>query len=94
MKTIPDKSAEDRISREEALKKAGKYALFTATASLILLAPKSSLAQGVEGNSYYKRSTGGGPVAPPDGGGSTSGTLFTKPASPYGSSGLKDTPWK
>ena len=33
-----------RITRKEALKKAGKYAAFTAVASIILLSPKEAQA--------------------------------------------------
>ena len=33
------KTAEDRISRKEALQKAGKYAAFTAASMLIILSP-------------------------------------------------------
>jgi hypothetical protein len=36
---------EKRISRKEAIEKAGKYAAFTAAAALVLLSPKTSQAQ-------------------------------------------------
>ena len=35
---------EERITRKEALKKAGKYAAFTAASMLIVLSPKESQA--------------------------------------------------
>jgi hypothetical protein len=36
---------EKKISRKEAIEKAGKYAAFTAAAALVLLSPKTSQAQ-------------------------------------------------
>ena len=36
---------ENKISRKEAIEKAGKYAAFTAAAALVLLSPKTSQAQ-------------------------------------------------
>ena len=43
MKTTTESSAK-KISRKDALKKAGMYAAFTAAASMVLLAPKKALA--------------------------------------------------
>ena len=43
MKTTTE-SAAKKISRKDALKKAGMYAAFTAAASMVLLAPKKALA--------------------------------------------------
>ena len=37
-------SGKKQISRKEALTKAGKYALFTAAASMMLLAPRKAMA--------------------------------------------------
>ena len=34
----------EKITRKDALKKAGKYAVFTATAAIILLSPKEAQA--------------------------------------------------
>jgi hypothetical protein len=45
MKTTTEKLAAKKISRKDALKKAGMYAAFTAAASTVLLAPKAALAQ-------------------------------------------------
>jgi len=39
-----DVNPEKKISRKEAIEKAGKYAAFTATAALVLLSPKTSQA--------------------------------------------------
>lgn len=44
MKTTTENTAK-KISRKDALKKAGMYAAFTAAASMVLLAPKVALAQ-------------------------------------------------
>lgn len=40
-----DTTPEKKISRKEAIEKAGKYAAFTAAAALVLLSPKTSQAQ-------------------------------------------------
>jgi len=45
MKTATKDSSARKISRKDALKKAGMYAAFTAAASMVLLAPKVALAQ-------------------------------------------------
>lgn len=46
MKTkVKKEESEKKITREEALKKLGKYAAFTAAASILLLTPKASQAQ-------------------------------------------------
>jgi len=45
MKTTTKDSSANKISRKDALKKAGMYAAFTAAASMVLLAPKVALAQ-------------------------------------------------
>ena len=39
-----DVNPEKKISRKEAIEKAGKYAAFTASAALVLLSPKTSQA--------------------------------------------------
>ncbi len=39
-----DVNPEKKISRKEAMEKAGKYAAFTAAAALVLLSPKTSQA--------------------------------------------------
>jgi hypothetical protein len=43
-----DVNPEKKISRKEAIEKAGKYAAFTAAAAIVLLSPKSSQAQSPE----------------------------------------------
>ena len=40
-----DITPEKKISRKEAIEKAGKYAAFTAAAALVLLSPKTSQAE-------------------------------------------------
>ena len=45
MKTRVNEKSEEKITRKEALKKAGKYAAFTAAAAIILLSPKEAQAQ-------------------------------------------------
>jgi hypothetical protein len=44
MKKINKVSSATNLSRRDALKKAGKYAAFTAIASLVILSPKTSQA--------------------------------------------------
>ena len=44
MNATTEKLAAKRISRKDALKKAGMYAAFTAAASMVLLSPKQALA--------------------------------------------------
>jgi hypothetical protein len=44
MKTELKEKPNTNLSRREALKKAGKYAAFTAFASLVILSPKQSQA--------------------------------------------------
>lgn len=39
-----DVNPEKKISRKEAIQKAGKYAAFTAAAAIVLLSPKTSQA--------------------------------------------------
>ena len=39
------KASEEKITRKEALNKAGKYAAFTAASMLIILSPKASQAE-------------------------------------------------
>jgi hypothetical protein len=39
-----DVNSEKKISRKEAIQKAGKYAAFTAAAAIVLLSPKTSQA--------------------------------------------------
>ena len=45
MKAKLNERPEVMITRKEALKKAGKYAAFTAVAAMILLSPKEAQAQ-------------------------------------------------
>ena len=49
-KTVKKKSGKEveKISRKEALKKAGKYVAFTAAATLLILSPKDSQASSTE----------------------------------------------
>jgi len=47
MKTTTDKLSAEKISRKDALKKAGMYAAFTAAASMVLLAPKVAMADSI-----------------------------------------------
>jgi hypothetical protein len=98
MKNIPEDELSQKISRQEALKKAGKYAAFTAAASAVLLTPVRSQDGAGAGSlgaaSGFSTRTGS---APPDGG-SGSPSPFTKPESgssgSSGNSGLRDSPWK
>jgi hypothetical protein len=56
MKTKSGEKLEEKITRKEALQKAGKYAAFTAAAAIILLSPKGaqavSNAPNQRGNGY------------------------------------------
>ena len=45
MKTKQDEKQPEKITRKEALKKAGKYAAFTAAAAIVMLSPKAAQAQ-------------------------------------------------
>ena len=45
-KSEPDNSSKNKITRKEALKKAGKYAAFTAASMIVLLNPTKAEAQG------------------------------------------------
>ena len=45
MKAKLNEKRDEQITRKEALKKAGKYAAFTAVAAVILLSPKAAQAQ-------------------------------------------------
>ncbi len=44
MKARLNEKTEEKITRKEALKKAGKYAVFTAAAAIVLLSPKEAQA--------------------------------------------------
>ena len=44
MKKSSKKKAGEKISRQDALKKAGKYAMYTAVVSMLLLTPKKAIA--------------------------------------------------
>ena len=44
MKTKQDEKQPRKITRKEALKKAGKYAAFTAAAAIVMLSPKAAQA--------------------------------------------------
>ncbi len=69
-----DETPSEAISREEAIKKAGKYAVFTAAATMLFLTPKA-MALGSP-NSPGTGYRDGGPVAPTSSGRSNS--PFTK----------------
>ena len=98
MKNIVEDILIEKISRKDALKKAGKYAAFTAAASVILLTPVQGQDAGGAGSlgagSGFSTRTGS---APPDGG-SGSPSPFTKRESgssgSSGNSGFRDSPWK
>ncbi len=45
MKPKTDEKRPGKMTRKEALKKAGKYAAFTAAAAIVLLSPKEAQAQ-------------------------------------------------
>ena len=47
MKTKSQDFPDKKITRKQALKKAGKYAAFTAVASIVLLTPKEAQADSV-----------------------------------------------
>ena len=44
MKTKREEKQDEKITRKEALKKAGKYAAFTAAAAIVMLSPKEAQA--------------------------------------------------
>jgi hypothetical protein len=50
---------EKKISRKEAIEKAGKYAAFTAAAALVLLSPKTSQATSPDAASESKSTSRG-----------------------------------
>ncbi len=49
---------EKKISRKEAIEKAGKYAAFTAAAALVLLSPKTSQADSMAASETTSASRG------------------------------------
>jgi hypothetical protein len=76
---------EENISRKDALSKAGKYALFTAAATILVLSPKTAMATSPitpPGDGWGLP----GPVAPPGGGNGK------KQKSPWGNDGLAKPP--
>lgn len=85
---------DQNISRRDALMKAGKYAAFTAAASMFLLTPKKAQAW----SQRINPDTGG--IDRPGGnfgGGSQPGGIvspFDQPSQKSGSGGLRDSPWK
>ena len=95
MKQTEKASNEKMITRKDALRKAGKYALFTAAASMLLLSPRKAMADPSLPGWH-------GSVVPPGGGGSGSNnssssgyqTPFVKPLPSAPPTGLKDSPWK
>ena len=89
MKKTTDKNPEQMLSRKEAIKKAGKYAAFTAAAAITLLAPKE--AQAFSGPSDLGDGYRSGGSAPPGGGSKDS--PFSKPEPSESKSGLRDSPW-
>ena len=91
MKNQADNNPEQLVSRKEAIRKAGKYAAFTAAAAIVLLVPKEAQALSTTppglGDGY--RESG---YSPPVGGSNNS--PFTKPENSGSKSGLRDSPWK
>jgi len=57
MKTTTENTAK-KISRKDALKKAGMYAAFTAAASMVLLAPKVAMADSAPQPGWGQNKTG------------------------------------
>jgi hypothetical protein len=53
-----DITPEKKISRKEAIEKAGKYAAFTAAAALVLLSPKTSQAASQDASESKSTSRG------------------------------------
>lgn len=46
---LPENSLNDKISRKEAIQKAGKYAAFTAASMMLLMSPVSTSAKTLSG---------------------------------------------
>ena len=61
---------EEKITRQEALKKMGKYAAFTALGTMIMLSPKQAQAHSVNGGGHGNHGTG------PHGGNGNGGRTF------------------
>ncbi len=95
MKVTNEENKDQNISRRDALGKAGKYALFTAAASLVILSPRQ--AQAASGDIDRPGGTwNNGPSGPS---GSDSKSFKQSPWANDGlgqqsSSGLKNSPWK
>jgi hypothetical protein len=71
MKTESKTGNGKNISRRDALEKAGKYALFTAAASILILSPKQAHAVSAidpTGKGWDSGGGGGDPYNPPGGG--------------------------
>jgi hypothetical protein len=49
---------DEKITRQEALKKMGKYAAFTALGTMIMLSPKQAQAHSVNGGGHGNHGTG------------------------------------
>lgn len=89
MNKLPEENQKQLISRKEALKKAGKYTVFTAAAAIVLLVPKTAQAYSspVMGEGYRN-----GGYSPPVSGSRSS--PFSKPEPSGSKSGLRDSPWR
>ena len=90
MKNRSENNQEQILSRKEAIKKAGKYAAFTAAAAIVLLVPKEAQAgsgQSSLGDGY--RTPGYSPS-----GGRSNHSPFSKPEPSKSKSGMRESPWK
>ena len=76
------------ITRKDALKKAGKYAAFTAASAITLLAPRPAQAESIDKTG---KGWGDGSYTPPPGPGPSP---FDKSEKKSNSSNLRDSPWK
>jgi hypothetical protein len=93
MKTDSVEQFGAQITRQEAIKKAGKYAAFTAAATILLLSPKQAVA--TSNPDDPGGGWGTGPVAPPGGkNGSQKSSLFEKPEHKQEKQGIGGSPWK
>lgn len=86
MKTTKAETTAKKISRKDALKKAGMYVAFTAAASMVLLAPKMAQASSPPNPGWGASNT-------PPGGGNRNQSPFTKPDQNT-NKGDRNSPWK
>ncbi|MCX6227291.1 MAG: hypothetical protein NTV01_21525 [Bacteroidia bacterium] len=93
MKKQQEEKSVKKISRKDALKKAGMYAAFTAAASIVLLTPKKAQADSPSGDNPPNPGWGSQNNTPPSGGERLS-SPFTKPEPSSTPSGTKNSPWK